>query len=210
MGLQPILRVIWAPKGEHPTTTAVARPRYEWLYVVAFVHPEGGTASFALVPAINTVIFPTLPHTFAEERGVGIRKRILLVIDQAAWHGTEVMNVTERMTLIFLPPSSLELRPAEHLSELADELLANRCFEGLADLEEVLSFPGPKLDRAALFASVMLILTLGGIRATLVREFTLPHEHRHRAWYLCRQSCRRTFRGSGRSSNLPCAGYLGR
>lgn len=37
VGLQLIVRLVWAPKGERPE--AVVRPRYEWLYVVAFVHP---------------------------------------------------------------------------------------------------------------------------------------------------------------------------
>src|SRR6202008_5023203 len=40
VGLIPILRRVWAPRGRRPR--AVVRPRYEWLYLVAFVHPESG------------------------------------------------------------------------------------------------------------------------------------------------------------------------
>jgi transposase len=136
VGLQPILKVVWAPKGQRPA--AVVRPRYEWLYVVAFVHPEGGETSFWLVPAINAAIFSALLFAFAEERGVGAHKRLLLVLDQAGWHGADAVEVPEGMTLVFLPPYSPELQPAEHLWELTDEPLANRCFESMSELEEVL------------------------------------------------------------------------
>lgn len=137
VGLIPILRVIWTPKGQRPS--AVVRPRYEWLYVVAFVHPESGGVVFWLVPTINARIFSLLLAAFAEEQGVGERKRILLVIDQAGWHGAEEVEVPEGLTLVFLPPYSPELQPAEHLWELTDEPLANRCFSSLAELEETLA-----------------------------------------------------------------------
>ena len=136
LGLLPIVRVVWAPRGERPQ--AIVRPRYQWLYVVAFVHPESGTTVFWLVPTVNAAIFTTLLLAFAEEQGVGRRKRILLVIDQAGWHGAEEVEVPEGITLLFLPPYSPELQPAEHLWELTDEPLANRCFGSLAELEEVL------------------------------------------------------------------------
>lgn len=136
VGLIPIVRVVWAPRGERPVV--VVRPRYEWLYVVAFVHPESGKTVFWLVPTINAAIFTALLFAFAEEQGVGKRKRILLVIDQAGWHGAGEVEVPEGMTLVFLPPYSPELQPAEHLWEMTDEPLANGCFRTLADLEEVL------------------------------------------------------------------------
>lgn len=40
MGLQPILRKVWAKRGQRPVV--IVRPRYEWLYVYGFVRPETG------------------------------------------------------------------------------------------------------------------------------------------------------------------------
>ena len=37
VGLKPILRRVWARKGQRPQ--ALVRPRYAWLYVYAFVCP---------------------------------------------------------------------------------------------------------------------------------------------------------------------------
>jgi hypothetical protein len=39
-GLKPILRRVWAPKGQWPI--ALGHHRYKWLYVTAFVQPISG------------------------------------------------------------------------------------------------------------------------------------------------------------------------
>ncbi len=63
VGLKPILRTAWAPRGQRPR--AVVRPRYEWLYVAAFVRPETGDTSFWLIPEVNAEVFRLLVHAFA-------------------------------------------------------------------------------------------------------------------------------------------------
>ena len=40
IGLKPILRRVWAPKGQRPI--ALGHHRYKWLYVTAFVQPISG------------------------------------------------------------------------------------------------------------------------------------------------------------------------
>ncbi len=47
LGLKPILRPVWAPIGQ--PLTATVHPRYEWLYIYAFVNPESGESRFYLV-----------------------------------------------------------------------------------------------------------------------------------------------------------------
>jgi len=67
------------------------------------------------------------------------RRRILLVLDQAGWHRATEVQPPEGLTLVFLPPYSPELQPAERPWSLCDEALANRPFESLDGLEEVLA-----------------------------------------------------------------------
>ncbi len=136
LGLRPILRRVWAPKGQRPI--AAVRPRYQWLYVVAFVCPESAETSFWLVPSLTGEVFDLLLRAFAQEQGVGRGKRILLVLDQAGWHLSSEVQVPEGLTLLPLPPYSPELQPAEHLWELIDEAVANRTFSSLEELEAVL------------------------------------------------------------------------
>ncbi|HAE81936.1 MAG TPA: IS630 family transposase, partial [Ktedonobacter sp.] len=40
IGLKPILKRVWAPKGA--TVVAPVAPRYQWMDVSAFVYPESG------------------------------------------------------------------------------------------------------------------------------------------------------------------------
>lgn len=136
LGLKPVLRRVWTPPGEAPV--AVVEPGYEWLYVAGFVQPESGKSSFWLLSGVNGPVFDLLLKAFAEEQGVGRRKRILLVLDQAGWHGSREIEPVEGITLIPLPPYSPELQPVERVWPLVDEPLANRAFATLTDLERVL------------------------------------------------------------------------
>ncbi|MEM6503802.1 MAG: hypothetical protein AAF685_18480 [Cyanobacteria bacterium P01_C01_bin.89] len=37
IGLQPVIRSVWVPKGYAPIATV--KPRYQWLWLVGFVEP---------------------------------------------------------------------------------------------------------------------------------------------------------------------------
>jgi transposase len=137
VGLIPILRVMWAKRGQRPRV--VARPRYEWLWLAGFVHPESGRTSWWIVPTLNAQVMSAMLAAFAEEQEVGRKKRILLVLDGAGWHSGGEVKCPEGIEFVPLPPYSPELQPAEHLWELCDEPLANRSFTSLAELEATLS-----------------------------------------------------------------------
>ncbi|HEX4993027.1 MAG TPA: transposase, partial [Rubrobacteraceae bacterium] len=62
----------------------------------------------------------------------------LLVLDQAGWHTGKEVEIPEGMHLEFLPSHSPELQPTERLWPLTNESVANRLFESLEELEEVL------------------------------------------------------------------------
>lgn len=135
VGLQPILRPVWARRGFRPR--AQVKTGYQWLYVAGFVHPASGRSSFWLLSAVSAEVFQLLLEAFAEEQGIGPRKHILLVLDRAGWHTANVVRPPEGLTLVWLPPYSPELQPAEHLWGVVDEPLANRAFDSMADLERV-------------------------------------------------------------------------
>jgi transposase len=137
VGLIPILRVMWAKRGQRPRM--VARPRYEWLWLAGFVHPESGRTTWWIVPTLNAQVMSAMLAAFAAEQEVGRQKHILLVLDGAGWHSGGEVRCPEGMELVPLPPYSPELQPAEHLWELCDEPLTNRSFASLAELEATLS-----------------------------------------------------------------------
>lgn len=137
VGLIPILRRVWAPRGRRPR--AVVRLRYEWVYVVAFVHPESGRTSFWIVPQLTAAVFASVLAAFIEEQGFNERKRLMLVLDGAGWHTGDAVRTPPGVTLIQQPAYSPELQPTERLWPISNEPLANRCFQSIQELEEVLA-----------------------------------------------------------------------
>jgi hypothetical protein len=137
VGLIPILRRVWAPRGRRPR--AVVRPRYEWLYLVAFVHPESGRTSFWMVPQLTATVFASVLDAFVEEQGFDERKRLMLVLDGAGWHTGRAVCAQPGTALIQQPAYSPELQPTERLWPISNEPLANRTFTSIHELEEVVA-----------------------------------------------------------------------
>lgn len=136
LGLLPVVRRVWAPRGQRPTA-AVAR-HYEWLYVYGFVRPSTGQSWWCLLPTVTTEVFALALATFARDEGIDADHRAVLVLDQAGWHSSPRLAVPEGIHVVFLPAYSPELQPAECLWPLVDEPVANRAFTALDTLETVL------------------------------------------------------------------------
>ena len=135
IGLQPVTRQIWVEAGEVPT--AVVNWKREWLWLYAFVQPQTGETYWWLLPYVNTDLFTKVLQDFAEHFGVGKDKRVILPLDQAGWHLSEKLQVPEGIHLLPLPAYSPELQPAERLWPLVNEPLANKAFDSIEVVEDV-------------------------------------------------------------------------
>jgi hypothetical protein len=135
IGLKPIVRRVWALKGT--PVKAVVAPRYQWMYVYGFVHPQSGQTSWLLLPTVNVDAFSIALAAFAQEVGAGPDNPVVLVLDGAGWHRSDQLCVPQGLHLLFLPPYSPELQPCERLWPLTNEPLANRCFATLDELEDI-------------------------------------------------------------------------
>ena len=109
LGLLPVVRRIWAPRGSRPT--APVRRRFRWLYVYGFVRPATGATWWCLLPTVRADAFALALAAFARDEGIDP---------------------------VFLPAYSPELQPAERLWGLVDEAVANRVFPDLDALERTL------------------------------------------------------------------------
>lgn len=128
---------MWAPKGERPI--AIGHHRFEWLYVTGFVEPATGRTVWNIANAICKPLFEAILADFAKSVGAGPARRIVLQLDNAGWHGPKNLAVPEGIRLVFQPPHSPELQPAEHLWPFVDEPLANLYFPTLDDLDRVVA-----------------------------------------------------------------------
>ena len=137
IGLKPVIRRIWAPKGQRPT--AIGHHRFEWLYVTAFVSPATGESFWYLTNGVSKRLFEAMLVLFAKEVGAGLKRRIILVLDNAGWHSASNLTVPDGIRLVYLPPYTPELQPAETLWVHVDEPIVNRYFETLEQLDTVVA-----------------------------------------------------------------------
>jgi transposase len=134
IGLKPVLRRVWAPIGKRPI--AIVRHRFAWRYLVGFVHPASGRTLFHLATTVSIAAFEVELAEFTRVVGASPTKQIVLVLDRAGWHASARLRVPEHLHLLFLPPYSPELQPAEHLWPLTNACLVNRYFASLDELED--------------------------------------------------------------------------
>ena len=131
------MRWVWAPIGARPV--APGHHRFEWLYVTAFVSPTTGECFWYISNGVSKPFFQELLATFAEEAGAGRDRIVVLVLDNAGWHGLSNLKVPEGIRLLFLPAYTPELQPAEHLWEIVDEPIINKHITDLEALETIVS-----------------------------------------------------------------------
>jgi hypothetical protein len=107
-----------APKGERPL--ALGHHRYEWLYVHGFVEPTTGRTMWNVSNAVCKEMFEAVLADFAKSIGVGNKKRAVIQLDHAGWHGPQNVSLPDGIRLVFQPSHSPELQPAEHLWQFVD------------------------------------------------------------------------------------------
>jgi transposase len=103
---------------------------------VGFVHPASGRTVFHLATSVSIPLFEAELAAFARQAGASSSKQIVLVLDRAGWHSTQRLRVPDHVHLLFLPPYSPELQPAEHLWPHTNTVLVNRHFATIEELED--------------------------------------------------------------------------
>jgi transposase len=134
LGLKPVARHVWLPIGSR--AVAVMHPRYQWLYVQAFVRPTTGESVYWLTTTVDTQTLSAVLADFAKERELGEKRWAIVVVDQAGWHVSTELVIPEGLVLAFLPSYSPQLQPAERLWPLVDAGVANGWVTSLSTLWE--------------------------------------------------------------------------
>ena len=134
-GLLGTPRRCWAPLGTRPIVGARLQRKY--LYAFSAVSPHDGVMDSLVLPWVSAQTM----SMFLQE--VGQRHAdefIVMVMDQAGWHIAGNLVLPPNMRVVFLPPYSPELNPAEHLWEaLREDCFANHVFNDLNAVERALT-----------------------------------------------------------------------
>ena len=125
----------WAPSGSRPVVGARLERKY--IYAFSAVSPHDGVMDSLVLPWVNA---ETMSMFLAEVAQRHASEFVLMVMDQAGWHIAGELIVPANVRLVFLPPYSPELNPAEHLWQaLREDCFANHVFRNLDHVEQALS-----------------------------------------------------------------------
>jgi transposase len=136
LGLKPIARRVWSPRGRRPRSCG--RTRYDWLYAYAFARPRTGQTFAVILPRVNAEWMADALAAFAAHADPGGTKVLVVLVDNAGWHVARRLAVPANVVLHFLPPCTPELQPAEPLWPLVREAVANRSIGRIDRLRVVL------------------------------------------------------------------------
>ena len=135
-GQKGCLSHVWAPKGSRPVVPL--QNEYEWVYLYGAVNPQTGESCARVLPWVNTEMMQI--HLDAISEQVGPKRHVVLVLDNAGWHGSSRLELPDNISLLPLPPYSPELNPIERLWHwLKDHEFSNRVYPDYDDLLEAVS-----------------------------------------------------------------------
>src|SRR5262249_50074761 len=69
--------------------------RFQWRYLLAFVHPASGRTHWQVSSGIHTAVMSVVVEYFARAVGAGPRQRSVLVLEQAGYHTSPLVQVPE-------------------------------------------------------------------------------------------------------------------
>ena len=116
----------WYTRGKRPPGRA--DQRYTFAYIFAAAEPGTDNAFALVMPEVSTHAMQIYLDKLSAT--VAIDEHLLLVLDQAGWHGANDLKVPANITLEPLPPRSPELNPVERLwLYLKERFLSHRLLD---------------------------------------------------------------------------------
>ena len=142
---------MWWKRGKRPP--GLCDKRFTFAYIFAAVEPGTDNAFALIMPHANTETMQEFLDRFAAT--IADDEHVVMVLDQAGWHGSGALRVPSKITLVALPPYSPELNPVERVwLYLKERFLSHRL---LADYNAIVD--------AACEAWARLIAEVGRIRS---------------------------------------------
>lgn len=123
----------WAPKEVRPIVHAQIIRQYT--HIFSAVCPNDGESFSLILPYADSEAMEMFMKELAKEYS---QYRLVLVMDQAAWHRTSNLKTFGNIRIIYLPPYSPEVN-VEHLWEhVREKFLRHALWPSMDNLEDVL------------------------------------------------------------------------
>lgn len=109
--------------------------RFTFAYIFAAVEPGSANAFALVLPYADTEAMQQFLDRFAAT--IAADEHVVMMLDQAGWHGSADLRVPANITLVALPAYSPELNPVERLwLYLKERFLSHRLhadYEAIVD-----------------------------------------------------------------------------
>lgn len=127
-------RRCWAPRGVRPVVGS--RLVRQYTYAFSAISPHDGVMDSLILPFVNTETMSMFLKLVANRH---LEEFVVMVMDQAGWHLAEALEIPSNLRLLFLPPYSPELNPAEHIwKTLREDWFGNTVFKDMRAVERAL------------------------------------------------------------------------
>ena len=121
----------WAKRGTRPSAPQDQRTRSA--YIFGAICPARGVGAALVLPRCNTAAISL--HLEEISATVTPGAHAIVIVDQAGWHFSNVLEIPENITLVPLPSKSPELNPVENIWQfMRDNWLSNRIFKSYNDI----------------------------------------------------------------------------
>jgi transposase len=109
---------------------------FQSTYLFGAFSPITGENFMLEMPHCNALNFQLFLDEFSKENPEEFK---IIVLDNGAFHKAKSLKIPENIALIFLPPYSPELNPAEKMWASFKRTFTNRLFKSLDDLSEFIA-----------------------------------------------------------------------
>ena len=130
-GLLTIQRRILTIRGVKPLQPY--QHKFKNLYLFGAFSPITGTHFTLELPKCNADCFQLYLDGFSEQDTDEFK---IIVLDNGAFHKAAQLNIPKNIALLFIPPYSPELNPAEKIWRLLKDAIANEVFPTLEHLSD--------------------------------------------------------------------------
>jgi transposase len=108
---------------------------FQNFYVYGAVEPSSGEVFSLTLPKVNTEAMNLFLHQMS---GCYKDDEILILMDGAGWHKSGNLVIPDNISILYLPPYSPELSPAERLwQHIKSNTIRNKVYDSLDRLEDV-------------------------------------------------------------------------
>jgi transposase len=124
-------RACWAPPGVRPKVPKQVVRQY--LYTYAAVAPALGTMTSLILPYANSEMM----NIFLKQVSEDFKEYfVVMLLDQAGWHGSNDLVVPENIRLVSQPSHSPKVNPTEHIWDaIRENGFYNVAFDSLEELQ---------------------------------------------------------------------------